>query len=72
MPAAALVIGGASGIGRATAYALAARGYTVAIDHIGRDAEATQVADDIGGRAYVADVADLEAMDRKGVSISVP
>jgi len=58
----ALVTGGASGIGRATAYALAARGYLVAVDHLGRKAEATQVASDIGGIAYEADVADVAAV----------
>lgn len=63
MPGAALVTGGASGIGRATAVALAARGYDVAIDHLGREAEAKQVASDIGGVAYEADVADIAAMN---------
>jgi NAD(P)-dependent dehydrogenase (short-subunit alcohol dehydrogenase family) len=62
VPGAALVTGGASGIGRATASALAARGYDVAIDHLGREAEAKQVASDIGGVAYEADVADIAAM----------
>jgi 3-oxoacyl-[acyl-carrier protein] reductase len=57
------VTGGASGIGRATAVALAARGYDVAIDHLGREAEAKQVASDIGGVAYEADVADIAAMN---------
>jgi NAD(P)-dependent dehydrogenase (short-subunit alcohol dehydrogenase family) len=59
----ALVTGGASGMGRATAYALAARGYTVAVDHLDRAAEANQVADDIGGRAYEADVSDVAAVE---------
>jgi NAD(P)-dependent dehydrogenase (short-subunit alcohol dehydrogenase family) len=62
--AVALVTGGASGIGRATAYALAARGYQVAVDHLGREAEAKQVASDIGGIAYEADVSDVAAVDR--------
>ncbi|MET0698713.1 MAG: SDR family oxidoreductase [Mycobacterium sp.] len=64
MPGAALVTGAASGIGRATAYALAARGYRVAVDHLGREAEAKQVADDIGGIAYEADVSDVAAVDQ--------
>jgi NAD(P)-dependent dehydrogenase (short-subunit alcohol dehydrogenase family) len=64
MPGTALVTGGASGIGRATAYALAARGYQVAVDHLGREAEAKQVASDIGGIAYEADVSDVEAVDQ--------
>jgi 3-oxoacyl-[acyl-carrier protein] reductase len=61
---AALVTGAASGIGRATAYALAARGYQVAVDHLGREAEAKQVASDIGGIAYEADVSDVAAVDQ--------
>jgi 3-oxoacyl-[acyl-carrier protein] reductase len=60
---AALVTGAASGIGRATAYALAARGYQVAVDHLGREAEAKQVASDIGGIAYEADVSDVAAVE---------
>jgi 3-oxoacyl-[acyl-carrier protein] reductase len=64
MAGAALVTGGASGIGRATAYALAARGYQVAVDHLGRETEAKQVASDIGGIAYEADVADVTAVDQ--------
>jgi NAD(P)-dependent dehydrogenase (short-subunit alcohol dehydrogenase family) len=64
MTGVALVTGGASGIGRATAYALAARGYHVAVDHLGREAEAKQVASDIGGIAYEADVSDVEAVDQ--------
>jgi NAD(P)-dependent dehydrogenase (short-subunit alcohol dehydrogenase family) len=63
MAGAALVTGGASGIGRATAYALAGRGYQVAVDHLGREAEAKQVATDIGGVAYEADVSDVAAVD---------
>ena len=63
MPGIALVTGGASGIGRATAFALAARGYQVAIDHLGREAEAKQVAADVGGLAYEADVSDVDAVE---------
>jgi 3-oxoacyl-[acyl-carrier protein] reductase len=64
VPGAALVTGAASGIGRATAYALAARGYRVAVDHLGREAEASKVADDIGGIAYEADVSDVAAVEQ--------
>ncbi len=62
MPGTALVTGGASGIGRATAHALAARGYLVAVNHLDRAAEAKQVANDIGGIAYDADVSDVAAV----------
>ncbi|AKK29304.1 SDR family NAD(P)-dependent oxidoreductase [Mycobacterium sp. EPa45] len=63
MAGTALVTGGASGMGRATAYLLAERGYRVAIDHLDRAADAEQVACDIGGIAYEADVADVRAVD---------
>lgn len=62
MPGTALVTGGASGIGRATAHALAARGYLVAVNHLDREAEAKQVANDVGGIAYDADVSDVTAV----------
>lgn len=54
---AALVTGGASGLGEATARALAAAGATVVV--LDRNAEAAQaVAASIGGRALVCDIAD--------------
>jgi len=59
---AALVTGAASGIGRATAQVLATRGYAVAIGHLGRAAEAKEVAAETGGMAYEADVADIRAV----------
>ena len=58
----ALVTGAASGIGRATAMELAKRGYAVAVNHVGRAAEAALVADEIGGRAVEADVSDASAV----------
>jgi 3-oxoacyl-[acyl-carrier protein] reductase len=57
----ALVTGGSRGIGRAIAVELAAAGATVVVGyHAGRD-EAEAVAQEIGGRAVQADVADPEA-----------
>jgi NAD(P)-dependent dehydrogenase (short-subunit alcohol dehydrogenase family) len=65
----ALVTGAASGIGRATARALAAAGATVVAADI--DAEgARAVAAEIGGHAVACDVADLEA-DRAAVAFAV-
>jgi 3-oxoacyl-[acyl-carrier protein] reductase len=57
----ALVTGGSRGIGRAIAVELAAAGASVVVGyHAGRD-EAEAVAQEIGGRAVQADVADPEA-----------
>ena len=56
----AVVTGGASGIGRAVAEALAGRGARVAI--LDRDQRATSAAADIGGAGYVADVRDRAAV----------
>jgi NAD(P)-dependent dehydrogenase (short-subunit alcohol dehydrogenase family) len=60
---AAIVTGAASGIGRSTARELAARGYDVAVGHLAREAEAKQVAEEIGGMVYEADVASIRAVD---------
>jgi len=56
----AVVTGGASGIGRAVAEALAGRGARVAI--LDRDQRAASAAADIGGAGYVADVRDRAAV----------
>ncbi|GIG56635.1 3-hydroxybutyrate dehydrogenase [Longispora fulva] len=58
----ALVTGGASGIGRAVAERLAAAGATVVIaDRDGPAAE--EAASAVGGRAWVVDLTDLDAVD---------
>jgi len=57
----ALVTGGASGIGRSIAVAFAQAGACVTV--LDRDVEAAKtVADEIGGLAVVADLADLDAI----------
>ena len=66
---AALVTGGSSGIGQATAVALAEAGADVAINHLGDDAGAKQTADQItalGRRALILeqDVSDQSGMER--------
>ena len=61
--AGAIVAGGASGLGAASARALAARGAQVAVVDLNQDA-ANAVADEIGGLAFKADVtneAEVEA-----------
>ncbi|HEY8578375.1 MAG TPA: SDR family NAD(P)-dependent oxidoreductase [Beijerinckiaceae bacterium] len=58
----AIVTGGASGLGEATARRLAAAGARVAI--VDRDAaRAESVAQEIGGRAYALDVSDAAAAE---------
>lgn len=58
----ALVTGGASGIGRAVAHELAARGAHVTVADVSADG-AKSVADEIGGEAWVVDLADTTALD---------
>ncbi|MEV8565363.1 3-hydroxybutyrate dehydrogenase [Streptomyces sp. NPDC051322] len=58
----ALVTGAASGIGRACARVFAAAGATVyVVDRAGEAAKS--VAEEIGGSAYVVDLADLDSVD---------
>lgn len=57
----ALITGGASGIGEATARRLASDGYKVAILDVNADA-AAQVAMELGGVALTCDVADAAAV----------
>jgi NAD(P)-dependent dehydrogenase (short-subunit alcohol dehydrogenase family) len=57
----ALVTGGGSGIGRATCRRMAVEGARVAVLDVDGDA-AKAVAEEVGGRAYVADVGDADAV----------
>jgi NAD(P)-dependent dehydrogenase (short-subunit alcohol dehydrogenase family) len=56
----ALVTGGASGLGRATAFALSARGAKVLVLDVDDDG-ATAVAEELEGEPIVADVSDLHS-----------
>jgi 3-oxoacyl-[acyl-carrier protein] reductase len=60
---AALVTGGAGGIGAATARALAAEGVKVAVHYHSSAAAAEQLAEEIGGVALQADLRDEAAAD---------
>ena len=57
----AVITGGASGIGRATARRMADEGASVAVIDINGDA-AHEIATEIGGSAHVADVTDPEGL----------
>jgi NAD(P)-dependent dehydrogenase (short-subunit alcohol dehydrogenase family) len=64
----AVVTGGSSGIGAATARALAARGYRCVV--LARRAEPlSRVAAETGGEAQVCDVADREAVERAAAAV---
>jgi NAD(P)-dependent dehydrogenase (short-subunit alcohol dehydrogenase family) len=54
----ALVTGAAQGVGRATALRLAADGFSVAVNDIADDGRLTELAEQIGGVAVPADIAD--------------
>ena len=58
----AIVTGGSSGLGEATARALAARGAKIAILDVALD-RAKKVADDLGGIALKCDVSSAEAAE---------
>jgi 3-hydroxybutyrate dehydrogenase len=65
----ALVTGAASGIGRACAARLAAAGAAVQV--VDRDEAVKDVAAELGGYALIADLTDLDALDRLDVSADI-
>src|SRR5262249_9016212 len=66
----ALVTGGARGIGRAAAQRPARAGAAVSIVD-GESDEATAGAAEIGGAAVIADLSDVDALDRLGLSADI-
>lgn len=69
----ALVTGAASGIGRSCAERLSAAGATVTVCDVS-EAAAKEVAEEIGGEAWVVDLADLDALDEqlaRGLDVDV-
>lgn len=63
----AVVTGGASGIGLACCRELAQRGATIAL--MDRDQRAHDVAKELGGRAWIVDIADDDAVERCAAQI---
>ncbi len=66
----ALVTGGASGIGAACARELAARGAHVTVADVDPDG-AKRLADELGGEAWVVDLADTRALDDLTLDVDV-
>jgi NAD(P)-dependent dehydrogenase (short-subunit alcohol dehydrogenase family) len=64
----AVITGGASGIGEATARRLAADGYAIAIIDMSKDA-GEKVAASLGGRFYACDVSDAKAVDAVALAV---
>jgi NAD(P)-dependent dehydrogenase (short-subunit alcohol dehydrogenase family) len=65
----ATVTGGASGIGAACARELAARGAQIVL--LDRDERVHEVAREVNGRAFIADVTDDDAMERTADQIEI-
>src|SRR5512144_2901414 len=68
---AAIITGGGSGLGEATAHALAAKGAKVALFDVAEDA-ASRVASDVGGLACVCDEASTKAAIAKAREANGP
>jgi NAD(P)-dependent dehydrogenase (short-subunit alcohol dehydrogenase family) len=66
----ALVTGAAQGVGRATALRLSADGFSVAVNDIADDGRLSDLADQIGGFAAPADIADPSAVSAMVARIS--
>ncbi|MBX8995050.1 3-hydroxybutyrate dehydrogenase [Corynebacterium testudinoris] len=66
----ALITGGASGIGAACARAFAAAGAHVTICDVNADA-AQELADELGGDTFIADLADTAALDDLRLDIDI-
>jgi len=64
----AVITGGASGIGEATAHRLAADGHAIAILDMSKDA-GEAVAKSLGGRFYPCDVSDAKAVDAAAAAV---